>query len=179
MEEKSLALQILSCATEVPRVPGRTGRRPTRSGDMAAKLPAPDVILPEQFFEGARRSSRTSGEKALMLAVLEDAIRCFQGHLRTPRSKPRLLSRRAEAWIRAVDDEWPFSFNNICETLGVDPSALRAALVAWKTERLADRSTGENPSAPAAEKVYRLHLRTKGTSGPGSRRRMRGRGAPR
>src|SRR5262249_62405172 len=33
----------------------------------------------------------------------------------------------AEAWIAAVDREWPLSFENVCETLGVDPDALRAA----------------------------------------------------
>src|SRR5262249_51938926 len=109
---------------------------------------APDIVLPEQFFEGARRDSQASGEKALMLAVLEDGIRCFQEHLRTPRSNPRLLSQQAEAWIRAVDYEWPFSFNNVCETLGIDPAALRAALLGWKAKRLADRSLGENGPTP-------------------------------
>jgi hypothetical protein len=130
-----------------------------------ADLFAPDIVLPEQFFEGARRDSQASGEKALMLAVLEDGIRCFQEHLRNPRSNPRLLSQQAEAWIRAVDYEWPFSFNNVCETLGIDPSALRAALLDWKTKRLAERGSGETGPTPTAKKVYRLHLRTKRTSG--------------
>src|SRR5215468_3981998 len=35
----------------------------------------------------------------------------------------------AEAWIAAVDREWPFSFQNVCEALGIDPDALRAALL--------------------------------------------------
>src|SRR5207245_1664122 len=92
-----------------------------RTPESLADLFAPDVVLPEQFFEGARRDSQASGEKALMLAVLEDGIRCFQEHLRNPRSNPRLLSQQAEAWIRAIDYDWPFSFNNVCETLGIDP----------------------------------------------------------
>jgi hypothetical protein len=124
-----------------------------------ADLFAPDIVLPEQFFEGARHDSQASGEKALMLAVLEDGIRCFQEHLRNPRSNPRLLSQQAEAWIRAVDYEWPFSFNNVCETLRIDPGALRAALLDWKARRLAEREDGA--PTPASKKVYRLHLRTK------------------
>jgi hypothetical protein len=135
-----------------------------RSPDALADLFAPDIVLPEQFFEGARRDSYISGEKALMLAVLEDGIRCFQEHLRNPRSNPRLLSQQAEDWIRAVDYEWPFSFNNVCETLGVDPSALRTALLAWKAKRLAEGDENGGPT-PTAKKVYRLHLRTKRTSG--------------
>jgi hypothetical protein len=124
-----------------------------------ADLFAPDIVLPEQFFEGARHDSQASGEKALMLAVLEDGIRCFQEHLRNPRSNPRLLSQQAEAWIRAVDYEWPFSFNNVCETLRIDPAALRAALLDWKARRLAERE--DSGPTPTSKKVYRLHLRTK------------------
>ncbi len=139
--------------------PGRLDRTPEGLADLFA----PDIVLPEQFFEGARRDSQASGEKALMLAVLEDGIRCFQEHLRNPRSNPRLLSQQAEAWIRAVDYEWPFSFNNVCETLGIDPAALRRALLDWKAKRLAEHDDG-GPT-PTAKKVYRLHLRTKRTSG--------------
>jgi len=138
--------------------------RGDRTPENLAELFTPDIVLPEQFFEGARRDSYISGEKALMLAVLEDGIRCFQEHLRNPRSNPRLLSQQAEAWIRAVDYEWPFSFNNVCETLGIDPGSLRAALLAWKAKRLAEHTEGGLPT-PTTKKVYRLHLRTKRTSG--------------
>ena len=138
--------------------------RGDRNPEGLADLFAPDIVLPEQFFEGARRDSYISGEKALMLAVLEDGIRCFQEHLRNPRSNPRLLSREAEDWIRAVDYDWPFSFNNVCETLGIDPSALRAALLSWKSKRQAECETSGTPT-PTSKKVYRLHLRTKRTSG--------------
>jgi hypothetical protein len=142
--------------------PAENGR--DRTPESLAELFAPDIVLPEQFFEGARRDSYISGEKALMLAVLEDGIRCFQEHLRNPRSNPRLLSQQAEEWIRAVDYEWPFSFNNVCETLGIDPSALRSCLLAWKAKRLTERE-GDGGPTPASKKVYRLHLRTKRTSG--------------
>src|SRR5205085_6442519 len=87
------------------------------SPESLADLFAPDIVLPEQFFEGVRRDSQASGEKALMLAVLEDGIRCFQEHLRNPRSNPRLLSQQAESWLRAIDYEWPVSFTNVCGTL--------------------------------------------------------------
>ncbi len=138
--------------------------RSDRTPEGLVDLFAPDIVLPEQFFEGARRDSYISGEKALMLAVLEDGIRCFQEHLRNPRSNPRLLSREAEDWIRAVDYDWPFSFNNVCETLGIDPSALRSALLNWKARRLSERENRGVPT-PTNKKVYRLHLRTKRTSG--------------
>jgi hypothetical protein len=118
----------------------------------------PDPVLPEQFIQGARKDSFISGEKALMLAVLEDGIRCFQEHLRTPRSNPQLLSQESEAWIKADDWEWPFSFNNVCETLSINPEALRSALLKWKAQRLAEREGLGRPT-PTDKKVYRLHVR--------------------
>jgi hypothetical protein len=139
------------------------GPRP-RDPEILAELFAPEIVLPDQLHQGYRRDSYLSGEKALMLAVLEDGIRCFQEHLTNPRSNPRLLSKQAEDWIRAVDYEWPFSFNNVCETLGIDPEALREKLLTWKAKRLAASTTDGGPT-PTDKKVYRLHLRTKRTSG--------------
>jgi hypothetical protein len=135
---------------------------PVRDIESLAELFGPDIVLPEQFTEGHRNDSYLSGEKALMLAVLEDGIRCFQEHLRNPRSNPRLLSQQAENWIRAEDWEWPFSFNNVCETLGLDPCCLRNALLRWKAEKLA---AIERKASAIPRKVYRLHLRTKRTQG--------------
>ena len=38
--------------------------RADRTPESLADLFAPDVVLPEQFFEGARRDSQASGEKS-------------------------------------------------------------------------------------------------------------------
>ena len=139
--------------------PGQGRRDP----EILAELFAPEIVLPEQLLAGARRDSFVSGEKALMLAVLEDGIRCFQEHLTNARSNPRLLSKQAEDWIRADDWDWPFSFNNVCENLCIDPEALRLALLNCKSKKLA--SNGAETPTPTESKVYRLHLRTKRSSG--------------
>ena len=115
----------------------------------------PDVILPAQFYERATTLDHASGEKALMLAVLEDGIRCFQEHLRNPRVRPRLLARQAERWIRSKDWEWPFSFNNVCESLELNPECLR-------TKLLQPREEGAAPAKPrSSHRVYRLTPRVK------------------
>jgi hypothetical protein len=152
--------EAINQAHDPARDPGPGRRDP----EILAELFAPEIILPEQVSQGFRRDSYISGEKALMLAVLEDGIRCFQEHLTNPRSNPRLLSQQSEAWIKAVDYEWPFSFNNVCETLGIDPDALRTSLLSWKAKRLSSAEENGKPT-PTDKKVYRLHLRTKRTSG--------------
>jgi hypothetical protein len=105
------------------------------------------LVVPEQFLPTQlappRRDSLICGEKALMLAVLEDAIRCLERRSRTAAR----LAREAEAWIRATDQRWPFSFVNVCAHLDIDAPRLRSALLA--------RARG------AGDADYRLHLRLK------------------
>src|SRR5258705_10035753 len=120
----------------------------------------PDVILPQQFFDGPRRDSDFSPEKALMLAVLEDAIRCFQEYFRTTRARPRMLSRQAERWIRTRDWNWPFSFNNVCESLGIDSDCMRDALLRMKYEHLMTQERPRTYTPPA--RIVRLTARAKG-----------------
>jgi hypothetical protein len=140
--------------------PGRSGSsRRRRTGEAGPKDSAtpfgPDVILPEQFYDQSAGIEQVSGERALMLAVLEDGIRCFQEHLRNPRVRPRLLARQAEKWIRSDDWEWPFSFNNVCESLSLNPDSLRVEL-------LNPRSMDAPPKPrPSTHRVYRLTPRVK------------------
>ena len=68
-----------------------------------------------------------AGIRALMLAVLEDGIRCFLGSSRT-------LAAEAEAWIFGRDTVNPFCFVTLCEALGLDPAATRRALLRLRSE---------------------------------------------
>ncbi len=72
------------------------------------------------------------GERALMIAVLEDAIRCYLGLVHYDRTNPEILARQAEYWMRLEDWESPFSFNNICESLGLQHGDTRATILAWR-----------------------------------------------
>lgn len=135
-------------------------RLPVR--DSLADILGPDVILPQQFFEGPRGDSDFSPEKALMLAILEDAIRCFQEYFRTTRARPRMLSRQAERWIRTRDWNWPFSFNNVCDALGIDPDCMRDALLRMKYERLMAEQSPRRGSQSRPARIVRLNARAKG-----------------
>jgi hypothetical protein len=131
--------------------------------DSLSDLLGPDVILPQQFFDGPRNDSDFSPEKALMLAVLEDAIRCFQEYFRTTRARPRMLSRQAERWIRTRDWNWPFSFNNFCDSLGIDPECMRDTLLRMKYERVMDPPRPRaNQSTVQPGRIVRLSARAKG-----------------
>ncbi|MGH7766251.1 MAG: hypothetical protein ACREQP_02250, partial [Candidatus Binatia bacterium] len=83
-------------------------------------------------------------EKKLMLAVLEDALWCFQNGLISRNNKrKRGLYSEAEEWIMEETGDRLFSFNEICELLGLEPRYLRKRLVHWKEETLRGRGRME------------------------------------
>lgn len=120
------------------------------------RLFEPDTLIPDQFYATLKRSPCGDPELRLMAAILEDAVSCL--------SKDRIQSARhhqksaeeAESWINTEGEEdWIFSFTNVCETLGIDPNYLRRGLHRW---------TATNRSAaaePCKLKKYRSGPRQK------------------
>ncbi len=97
----------------------------------------PDILLAAQYVETFRTKTDLESEKRLMLAVLEDAVLCFQkGSLAGDRRRKALFPD-AEEWIMEENSHWPFSFENICQVLGFDPAYLRQGLLRWKEKKLA------------------------------------------
>ena len=91
-------------------------------------------VLPAQMPVGARWNGDTSGARALMLAVLEDALRCIEGGRRRRRFHARRRAAEAEAWVRSDRLDWLFSFLNVCDVLGFDADAVRGRLSALRAD---------------------------------------------
>jgi hypothetical protein len=85
-----------------------------------------DIILPSQFFDGIGGKS-LSAEQRLMFAVLVDAINVLQGWNRHPSARKRRDFAEAGKWITTRGDA-PFSFDNICDGLNINPEILRVRL---------------------------------------------------
>jgi hypothetical protein len=105
-----------------------------------ASLFQPDTLLSAQYFDNLRRRALVEPEKRLVLAILEDAINCFQDNLFARTSKKKKLFREAEEWIVEDSGDWIFSFDNVCEILGFNPEYLRQGLLRWKEKKLAKPS---------------------------------------
>ncbi len=120
------------------------------AGERASSLFQPDTLLPNQYFDTFRRKSHLDPEKRLVLAVLEDAITCFQKTILAKDEKGKGLFRETEEWLMEEDIHWLFSFNNICDVMGFSPDYVRHGLLRWKESKLTKR--------PPA-KIYRLASR--------------------
>jgi hypothetical protein len=68
------------------------------------------------------------GEKRLMLAVLKDAVGSIERYSSGRGVRSLQTYRAALHWVFAQDQAWPFSFENICLALDLDPVRLRSAL---------------------------------------------------
>ena len=96
------------------------------------RLIEPDVVLPSQFLAGRSRDTRCAGERRLMAAVLQEAIRVYQQEAGSRNRRRQRLFRETEHWIASSNTSWPFAFERVCEVLGLDPDYLRRGLRAWK-----------------------------------------------
>lgn len=93
-----------------------------------AKLFEPDALMPEQYFSNLGREAGGSNERALMLAILRDAVDCYQKYALARDPQGRDLHDEAAEWIFSSEREWPFSFENICDVLGVSADYIRNGL---------------------------------------------------
>src|SRR5260370_42644096 len=101
----------------------------------------PDVLTPEQFYDSRRDDSAIRPVKKLMMAILEDALRCFQNNADAKGGPRKRLFSEAEHRLCGEGGEGPFSFETVGETLGIEPQFLRNGLRDWRSQPLAGVST--------------------------------------
>lgn len=131
---------------------------------MAELVGLEDDYLHSQWIDLRRPRPDDEGLNRLRLGILESGMRDY---LFTPRFRPDV-----RAWVDARDQVGPFTFEEICESLELDASAMRAGMRTW----MARVDAGEIA-------VVRTHggsgLRFKPLSGMIRRPKVRGRYAPR
>ncbi|HEY7322422.1 MAG TPA: hypothetical protein VIE89_33065 [Candidatus Binatia bacterium] len=95
----------------------------------------PDILAPHQYLKNYRSTHRVESEKALMLAVLAEAVDTYQKYAFSESSRGRTLFREADAWFWREEADSVFSFPVICEVFGLDPGFLRSGLMQWTASR--------------------------------------------
>jgi DNA-binding CsgD family transcriptional regulator len=78
--------------------------------------------------ESLSQAGPAAGERALLRAVLEDAIRCMAAAVGPVRERA-VLAAEARAWVNDTDRRWPMSFENVCDALGFEGAMLRSRLL--------------------------------------------------
>ena len=134
-------------------------------------------ILPSQYFD-VSGGHRLTAEQRLMLALLADAINVFQQGVVSRATRKRLLYIDAERWIMMTGKtaSHAFSFDTVCEALGIDAGVLRRRLVLWKHRVLRDFESHATPHlrlkiTPRARHLSQRRARVRPRHKTGSRDR--------
>ncbi len=113
------------------------------ASDTLSGLMEPDLVLPSQFFE-KRGCELLGGERRLMAALLSDGIESFITQSIAVSSGK---SKKTDAleWVETKDYSYVFSFDLVCESLGLDPDYLRLGLSRYIASVNEQRKAGNTP----------------------------------
>lgn len=113
----------------------------------------PDTLLGEDYAANFRRKIPLEAERILLLAILEDGIRCYQENLVAAGGKRRTLFEEAKEWLFSDDDSWFCSFISICTMLNLEPNYIRRGLRQWEARA---RKAGQVKQTGAVNAEQRL-----------------------
>jgi hypothetical protein len=111
--------------------------------DRVPGLFEPDALLASQYFDRIRRQIEHDGERRLMMAVLEDAVHAYCKTVGATKTRARQDFREAEEWFESRETHWLFSFEVICDVLGLEADYIRRGLREWKARAGRDRGDDE------------------------------------
>jgi len=123
------------------------------SDERIASLFQPDVLLADQYNDNFRRKVPLEPEKALLLAVLDDGVRCFQDNVFPQNKKKQTLFDEAREWLFSDESNGVFSFVSICAALGFNPNYIRRGLRRWYERALAAKRKKQRASVPVPQRL--------------------------
>jgi hypothetical protein len=122
------------------------------------KLFEADVLVDRYFFHVNRTKHPSEPERALLLAVLSEAIETFRKFAFSKSPRGQSLFREAAEWLWDKEPDYFFSCKNICEVMGLDPCYLRRGLMQWveKSKKLSwERKDSKLPFTKIGRTRYR------------------------
>jgi len=113
------------------------------AGDGSSGLFEPDVVLPGHFF-ASRDKGLDGGERKLMAALLSDGVEAF---ITQSIGYTAGQTRKTDAieWVETIDSTYVFSFDMVCESLGLNPNYLRLGLSRYVASVNRRLKSGEAP----------------------------------
>ncbi len=122
------------------------------------KLFGPDILAEHLFFQAHRMKNAAEPERALLFAVLSEAVETFRKFAFSKSVRGQSLFRQAKDWLWDKEADYFFSCKNICEVMGLDPCYLRRGLLQWVEENedvTCERKTNRLPFAKVRHPQHR------------------------
>ena len=116
----------------------------------------PDALLVNEFLHVYQSNFAQTPEMKLVAAILKDGIDSYVKHLFVKPRSGKNSSSEAEEWFFCRDENWPFSFENVCAILEIEPNYIRRCLLRYKKKRSTLDQTNGPLSAEASGAPLRL-----------------------
>src|SRR5258708_12410075 len=91
--------------------------------------PDRNSFLPVQFFADPKKASEPV--QRLMLAVLLDAMRCYQSNFGSASVRGRIEFYEARQWLFYPCSETPFSLNTVSSLFQIEPRTSHLTVSHW------------------------------------------------
>jgi len=99
-------------------------------------------LMPQQYYDLISRRRIIDGERRLMFAVFEDAIRSYVMCLSSKSPARRKEFEEVRSWMDLRGYHSVFSFDSLCDLFEIDPDVLRAQLTMLQSSDLPRRRIG-------------------------------------
>jgi len=101
-----------------------------------------NTFIVDEILESERGYAR-GPERALLSALLFDGIQSYMSYACAHSSACKERYREAYSWVHSPGTEYVFSFESVCDALGIEPEYLRLGLAnacnsqtfEWKRQR--------------------------------------------
>lgn len=103
------------------------------------------------------RRMEVMGEFILVQAILREAIRTYQKYAVKKGHRASRLFREVNEWFSSDDRQWLFSFVNVCDILGLEPTYIRTGLRLWR-----ERKSAVNPLSPTFREYQAISRNSRG-----------------
>jgi len=120
----------------------------SKDGDFSDDILTQISSMPTGIHAATNQSRRMEvmGEFILVQAILREAIRTYQKYAVKKGTRASRLFRDVNDWFSSDDRQWFFSFVNVCDTLGLEPTYIRTGLKLWRERKL--QANGASPVFP-------------------------------
>jgi hypothetical protein len=81
---------------------------------------------------------------------LQDAIDCYRKYRSAKNREGKQTLHEAERWLMKDEDDWIFSFHNVCDLLGFVPEYIRRGLLGEKRRQASRPPQRNKPRRQAA-----------------------------
>jgi len=99
-------------------------------------------LMPKQYYDLISRRRIIDGERRLMFAVFEDAIRSYVLCMASKSQARRREFEEVRSWMELRGYHSVFSFDSLCELFEIDPDLLRRQLRTLRSSDLPRRRIG-------------------------------------